>query len=250
VVAHSELFDDMAYRYANFITLAINENDADAYRSCLEYLIRSGNVCSVKNADDGALADASKSLDQGGYSSFICCFNIYNSLKNFSQGNKKPLNLFGKSSSSSSCSPFNPTYQLSSKDLYEYLSYFLQIVPDGFMKLISSRCCYYSSSCSVFISSFQYKGTITSSDSILLVPNSAPTIGLSEKGDSFRTDNIEIPVSSSCQVRKIPLEKIVASSKKDVRRPFSAEGSLVMYRNNITKGIYKIEWFYEFEEYK
>jgi hypothetical protein len=262
-VAHSEVFDEMAYKYANFITLAINENDADAYRNCLEYLIRSGN-----DAADGGISDAfeaSKSpidVKNGGRDSpFICCINVYNSLKNFSQGNRKPLNLFGKSSSATFCSPISPTYQLGSSDLYEYQINFLEIVPDGFMKLLSSRCCYNSSTSSVFISAFQYKGTITSTDSILLLPKSAGETAqgdsFAEKGSTLKTDSVEIsslafPKSapSSCKVRKIPVEKIVTSSKKDVRRPFSMEGSLVLYRNNITRGIYKIEWFYEVEEVK
>jgi hypothetical protein len=112
-------------KVANFLVAAINSNDSEKLAQCLN------QICS---------ADAKVTL------------NVYN-VKEFQEGQKNPTNYFGN-------------FQYAELDLDQFVSMqksVLEVVPDGFMELTSSRSCFESDT-SVYISCFRMKGTIISKD--------------------------------------------------------------------------------------
>jgi hypothetical protein len=248
--------NSVATKLANYYALAVNENDLQAFRSCLVQLICNENPDSLEIL---AVDERPKEISEEDFSFIV---NVYRSRGSSNVGKR------GKKTPSSPVeNPFlgNLTYAvLSMKTLCQAYENFLEIVPDGCMKLFSSRCCYHGYDCSVFITSFQYSGTIISSDNILLetrnltteTVSSTATDLLSHQPDIGKqsADSVSAESSdSSCtlstnttKIRQIPSSVIASSCKEDYNQLFIIEGSLVMYRNNVTKAIYKIELFYEF----
>ena len=123
---------------------------------------------------------------------------MYN-VKDFQRGQKNPTNHFGN-------------FQHAELDLDQFVwmqKCLLEVVPDGFMELTSSRSCFESDT-SVYISCFRMKGTIISKDA---------TIGLGDE-----EGNLTQLVSPSMEVLS---ESAAGKFSKD----FESEGSLIMYRN-------------------
>jgi hypothetical protein len=173
-------------KYANYLVSAINEHDPDRLQECLR------QIC---------IKDAKVNL------------NIYN-VKDFQKGKKTPTNHFGD-------------FQTANLNLNDFIS--LQesmntIVPDGFMELTSSKCCFESTGSSVYISCFQMKGTIISTDSRIATGD--------VKGNLVRI------LAPNPAILK-------SSSLSKYSKPFVAEGSMVMYRNESGK-MTGIEFYYEF----
>eukprot|EP01040_Poterioochromonas_malhamensis_P007965 gene7965-8609_t len=167
-------------KYSNFLALAFNEGDANAI------LHFARNLC-IPEIE------------------FV--LHVYN-IKNQMKGIKKPLNHFG-----------NFTHGvLSLKDVYQFYSNFLKVVPDGYMEILSSRCCY-DRECSLYISSFRYTGSITSRNTLIAESDSHGNI---------------------CAIHDINPAVLIPDCID-----FTIEGSFIMYRNKDGK-FYKIEWYYEF----
>jgi hypothetical protein len=178
---------EVAFKYNNFLVLALNEGELSSFSACIQH------ICSpdVK---------------------FM--FHVYN-CKEYSQGQKKPTNLFG-----------DFTYgELSYLEMLHFYSNFLLIVPDSHTRLVSSRCCY-SRECQVYISTFHTEGTIICKDSNLALTD----------GKGMLTF-----------LRPVSTKALFDSSIEGYSKPYRMEGSLIMYRNLQGK-INCIEWYYEFLE--
>lgn len=165
-------------KYSNFFALAINEGEA---RALLHF---AQNLC---------VPDVQ----------FL--FHVYSIKK---ATGKKPTNHFGQFTNG----------LLSLSQMMQFYSNFLLLVPDGFMEVLSSRCCY-DRECTLYISTFRYTGSILCKDAQI--------------ADSDANGNI------------IGIREINPATITPDCRSFTCEGSLVLYRNRNGK-FFKIEWFYEY----
>jgi hypothetical protein len=175
-------------KYANYLVSAINEHDTNRLKTCLQ------QICTE---------DAKVNL------------NIYN-VKDFQKGKKVPTNHFGDFQTANLCLD----------DFIRMQKSMNVLVPDGFMELTSSKCCFESTGSSVYISCFQMKGTIISKDSRIATGD--------EKGNL-----VGILPPNSAILKSSALSKYV--------KPFVAEGSMIMYRSESGK-MTGIEFYYEFSQ--